>query len=139
MLISILFSFIFFYNYRNNIFGWNSTNKQRVLICSKISQSFKNYSTNPLSYNTNVKNNVLLYKYERPWAYKLAFAFGIVTLFGCFCIANNIYIICFKQFFNTDVALKTRLYDHIFPMLMIVTALIGGKILHFICIFANYF
>lgn len=84
-------------------------------------------STNPLNINTKVINNVMLYRFEKPWMYKIAAGFAIFALVGCLAMADNVYLILCKDLFNSNIDWGVRLRDHFLPVAAIGIGLVAGK------------
>ncbi|OXU29312.1 hypothetical protein TSAR_014722 [Trichomalopsis sarcophagae] len=68
----------------------------------------KPIETNPLKVNTKVQNNVMLYRFEKPYLYKGALIFAGVALVGCVTMVDNVYLILCKNLWNPDKPLLTR-------------------------------
>lgn len=96
-------------------------------------------STNPLTVNTNVLNNVMLYRYEKPWMYKIASLFAIFALIGCLTMADNVYLTLCKDLFNSNIDLNTRIKNHFLPVSAILIGLLAGKIFQFYSNLLFYF
>ncbi|XP_031780781.1 uncharacterized protein LOC100678230 [Nasonia vitripennis] len=86
----------------------------------------KPIETNPLKVNTKVQNNVMLYRFEKPYLYKGALIFGGVALVGCLAMADNVFLILCKNLWNPDKPLLTRLYEHALPLAFIAVGCIAG-------------
>lgn len=81
-----------------------------------------------LDVNTNVQNNVILYKYERDkyfWTIRV-FAFG--QLFGWSMLALYTYTPEFFDIFKTDIKFKEFLKEHVFRFGTFVFSIFAGPI-----------
>ena len=78
--------------------------------------------------NTNVKNNVILYRFEKPWMYKGATIFSILALVACLAMSDTVYLILCKDLFNPEKDLLTRLKAHLLPLGVIIIGIVCGKI-----------
>ncbi|KAL7305724.1 hypothetical protein TKK_0001977 [Trichogramma kaykai] len=98
-----------------------------------IIQFFRSYSNvplaNPLKVNTKVLNNVMLYRFEKPFMFKAAAAFGILTCIGCLTMADTIYLVLCKDLFNPEKDLWTRLKAHVLPLAGISIGVICGPLI----------
>lgn len=92
-----------------------------------------------LDVNTNVQNNVILYKYERDkyfWTIRV-FAFG--QLFGWSMLALYTYTPEFFDIFKTDIKFKEFLKEHVFRFGTFVFSIFAGKTFYFFFTVKIYF
>lgn len=80
-----------------------------------------------LDVNTNVQNNVLLYKFENKRYFLILRMFAIGQLFGWSILALYTYSPIFFEIFNTDVKLKHFIRDNGFRFFTFVFSIIAGK------------
>lgn len=89
--------------------------------------------TNPLKVKTNVKNNVMLYRFEKPYMYKCGIVFAGAVLIGCLAMADNVFMILCKGMFDKNKDLLTRIMEHLLPLSFVVIGLVAGKHIFYIC------
>lgn len=112
---------------RKDIVGCHNINTKVPPICPNVFSNFRNMSSNPLNINTNVVNNVILYRYEKPWMYKIASGFAIFALIGCLTMADNVYLILCKDLFNSNIDWGVRVKEHFLPLAAILIGVLAGK------------
>lgn len=119
----------FFFFFRTNDYGWNRFNTQILNRLNLIKRFFcqEIRTPNPLRVNTNVKNNVMLYRYNSDTLMRGAMIFAILATLGCLFMADNVYMILCKDLFNKTIPLKQRLWEHIFPLSAIVIGILAGN------------
>ena len=116
---------IFFFSNKKDAFGWSI--RLNTLKYSTKNEVAVPEPTNPLQINTNIKNNVILYRYERPYMYKFATAFGVLSLIGCLTMADSVYNILCKNLLNPNEDLMTNLVAHALPLGAIAVGILAGK------------
>ncbi|XP_011504551.1 PREDICTED: transmembrane protein 223-like [Ceratosolen solmsi marchali] len=114
------------------IFGNNCTSHQFLWIRPSIFQFFKKFSTDRLSYNIKVENNVMLYKYENPWMFKISVVCAVLVFLGSLSMIDNVYLILCKDLFHEDKNLLTRLREHIFPLSLIAVGVLSCPVVLFV-------
>lgn len=82
--------------------------------------------SNPLDVNTNVQNNVLVYKFNRELLCKGAFFLGMVCMLGLLSMADNVYRVYIKQQ-NKALPLKDRLIKFAIPATAVFIGLTCGE------------
>ncbi|XP_011170789.2 transmembrane protein 223 [Solenopsis invicta] len=88
-----------------------------------------------LDINTNILNNVLLYKYERKAYFRNMKLFGIGQMFGWSILAFYTYKPSFWDIFTTDIKFKEYLFNHMFRLSMFVFSIFAGPLV-FLAIYA---
>ncbi|XP_012233704.1 transmembrane protein 223 [Linepithema humile] len=90
-----------------------------------------------LDVNLNVRNNVLIYKYENDRYFRMLRMFAIGQLFGWSILALYTYSPTFLEIFNTDVKFKNYIrYNGLRLFTFIFSAVVGPimyAFIHFLC------
>lgn len=98
---------------------------------SKLPQSLvvrhQQISKLTLDVNTNVRNNVILYKNENDRYFRNMRIFAIGQLFGWSVLALYTYTPDFLDIFTTDIKLKEFLKKHLFRLPTFVFSIFAGK------------
>jgi len=115
-------------SWRAYLVGWNQQTVAKTNILKRF-QSTGVKLCNPLKINTNVKNNVMLYRFERDVLMRGALLFSVIALVTCLFMADNVYLILCQDLFNNNIPLKERLYDHIFPLAAITIGISAGPLI----------
>ncbi|XP_024883355.1 transmembrane protein 223 isoform X1 [Temnothorax curvispinosus] len=89
-----------------------------------------------LDVNTNVQNNVVLYKLEKSAYYRYMRIFSIGQLFGWSVLAFYTYKPSFWDIFYTDIKFKEFCYNHMFRLSTFICAILAGPIM-FLVIYAT--
>jgi len=80
-----------------------------------------------LDVNTNVQNNVILYKFEGSRYFRNMQIFGVVQLFSCSVLAFYSYSPSFWDIFRGDVNLKEHFLNYMFRFCIFFFAIVTGK------------
>jgi len=80
-----------------------------------------------LDVNTNVQNNVILYKFEKNVYFRNIQIFGVGQLFGWALLAFYTYKPSFWDIFNTDIKFKEYLVNHVFWLGTFLFSIFIGK------------
>lgn len=80
-----------------------------------------------LDVNTNVQNNVILYKYEGSTYIRNLRIFGVVQLFCCLVLAFYSYTPSFWDIYKTDINLKEYLLNHMLRIGIFFFVIMTGK------------
>ncbi|XP_058807562.1 transmembrane protein 223 [Phymastichus coffea] len=113
----------------NHTHGQACCNRQILSTPCSIFQYFRSTTTNPTDFNIKVKNNVMLYRFEKPYMFKLATVFAVFAFVGCFAMADIVYKVLCKDLWNSEKALRTRLIEHLLPISAVITGVAGGPII----------
>ncbi|KAJ8669718.1 hypothetical protein QAD02_000977 [Eretmocerus hayati] len=84
---------------------------------------------NPLIINTNVLNNVILYRFEKTLRFKLAAVFAVMTLLGCWFMVDNVYMLMCRGLFDHERDLMQRIREHTWPITAMVIGGLGGPLI----------
>lgn len=80
-----------------------------------------------LDVNTNVRNNVILYKFERDTYFRNMKIFGIGQIFGWSILSLYTYKPSFWDIFYTDIKLKEYWFNNMFRLSMFLFSIFTGK------------
>ncbi|KAG7197524.1 hypothetical protein KM043_017637 [Ampulex compressa] len=101
--------------------------KSQMLLMSRKSQwnlLIQQQQTNAIDVNTNIKNNVILFKHDRPASFRNLRIFAILQLFCWSVIAYYSYTKSFSSIFNTDISLKEYSNKYALRLLLFMAAVI---------------
>lgn len=90
-----------------------------------------------MDYSSKILNNVLIFQFERPVAYKIVVSFAFIQLFGMYSMVTNIYDTYCQDLFEAAKSWKERIKSHPFSLVTIAIGCIFGK--YFKKIFFNDF
>ncbi|XP_018048866.1 PREDICTED: transmembrane protein 223 [Atta colombica] len=82
-----------------------------------------------LDVNTNVQNNVILYKFEESRYFRNMQIFGVVQLFSCSVLAFYSYSPSFWDIFKADVNLKEHFLNYMFRFCIFFFAIVTGPLI----------
>ena len=108
--------------------GWKQCRRQQTTAARGSFATSKD--TNPLLINTKITNNVILFRYDKPWVYKVAFGFGCFATLSLLAMADLVYKALCTNLFNSAIDWKARLYAHAIPLTAIAIGVFGGKALY---------
>lgn len=80
-----------------------------------------------LDVNTNVQNNVILYKFERNAYFRNVRIFGFGQLFGWSILALYTYKPSFWDIFTSDIKFKEYWLNHMFRLGLFFFSICAGK------------
>jgi len=92
-----------------------------------------------LEVNTNVRNNVILYKNECDRYFRNIKIIAIGQLLGWTMLAFCTYTSAFFDIFTTDIKLKEFVKQHAFRLIIFVFSIFAGKISFYCFLVKMYF
>lgn len=92
-----------------------------------VNISIRRQQTSQFNVNTDVRNNVILYKLESNRYFRYMHLFAIGQLFCCSLLAFYAYTPSFFHIFKPDVELKEYLYKNIYRLGIFGVSITIGK------------
>lgn len=111
------------------------TSSQRQIKFTRCKKSAKVEQNVEMDYSSKILNNVLIFQFERPVAYKIVVSFAFIQLFGMYSMVTNIYDTYCQDLFEAAKSWKERIKSHPFSLVTIAIGCIFGPMILVLVVF----